>query len=102
MRFGPGVADGEHVRFVQDWDTAVAVATGTLNAQEAFIRGRIKLIGAYTQSAGTPQQGAALQAVVAELDSMVRNRNAAKALGSAAAAKQIAQIEAEQASLKAK
>lgn len=61
---------------------------------------RIKLIGAYTQNAGTPQQGSALQAVVAELESMVRNRNAAKALGDTAATKQIAQIEGELASLK--
>jgi hypothetical protein len=44
-RFGPGAAAEEHVRFVEDWGTAVAVATGTLSAQEAFIRGRIKLIG---------------------------------------------------------
>lgn len=45
VRFGPGPADGEQVRFVQDWETAVAVATGTMNAQEAFISGRIKLLG---------------------------------------------------------
>jgi hypothetical protein len=45
VRFGPGPADGEQIRFVQDWETAVAVATGTMNAQEAFISGRIKLIG---------------------------------------------------------
>jgi len=45
VRFGPGPAEDEQVRFVQDWDTAVAVATGTLNAQEAFISGRIKLTG---------------------------------------------------------
>jgi alkyl sulfatase BDS1-like metallo-beta-lactamase superfamily hydrolase len=45
VRFGPGVAADEQVRFVQDWSTAVAVATGALNAQEAFISGRIKLIG---------------------------------------------------------
>lgn len=63
---------------------------------------RIKLIGAYTQSAGTPQQGAALNAVMAELQSMIRNRNAAKDLGYAAAVKQVAQIEAELASLKGK
>ena len=29
----------------QDWETAVAVATGDLNAQEAFISGRIRLTG---------------------------------------------------------
>ena len=29
----------------QDWDTAVAVATGELNAQEAFVTGRIRFQG---------------------------------------------------------
>jgi hypothetical protein len=43
--FGAGPADHEDVRMVQDWDTAVGVATGTLNAQEAFIKGRIRLSG---------------------------------------------------------
>ncbi len=43
--FGAGPAWPEDVRFEQDWDTAVAVATGTLNAQEAFIGGRIRLFG---------------------------------------------------------
>ena len=44
-RFGAGPAEPEDVRFVQDGETAVAVATGTLNAQEAFIGGRIRLTG---------------------------------------------------------
>ncbi len=44
-RFGAGPADPEHVRMEQDWDTAVAVANGDLNAQEAFITGRILLFG---------------------------------------------------------
>ena len=35
----------EHVRMEQSWDTAVAVATGTLNAQEAFVSGQIRLRG---------------------------------------------------------
>jgi len=43
--FGPGVADPEHVKMEQDWDTAVAVATGELNAQEAFVTGRIQFYG---------------------------------------------------------
>jgi hypothetical protein len=30
---------------VQDWETAVAVATGTVNVQEAFLRGRITMVG---------------------------------------------------------
>jgi SCP-2 sterol transfer family len=44
-RFGAGAAEPEHVRFTQDWDTAVAVATGELNAQEALLGGRILLTG---------------------------------------------------------
>ena len=43
--FGPGPADPEHVRMEQDWATAVAVATGELNAQEAFVTGRIRFYG---------------------------------------------------------
>lgn len=43
--FGPGPADPEDVRMQQDWATAVAVATGELNAQEAFITGRILMFG---------------------------------------------------------
>ena len=44
-RFGAGPAEPEDVRMEQDWETAVAVATGELNAQEAFISGRIRLVG---------------------------------------------------------
>ncbi len=43
--FGAGAADPEHVRMEQRWDTAVAVATGALNAQEAFVNGHIRLFG---------------------------------------------------------
>ncbi len=43
--FGAGPADPEDVRMEQDWKTAVAVATGELNAQEAFIGGQIRLFG---------------------------------------------------------
>lgn len=43
--FGAGPADPEDVKMEQDWNTAVAVATGELNAQEAFIGGRIRLYG---------------------------------------------------------
>ena len=43
--FGAGAAYPEDVRFEQDWDTAIAVATDTLNAQQAFITGRIRLHG---------------------------------------------------------
>jgi len=43
--FGAGPAEPEDVRMEQDWATAVAVATGELNAQEAFIGGQIRLYG---------------------------------------------------------
>lgn len=43
--FGAGPADPEDVRMQQTWDTAVAVATGELPAQEAFVSGRILLTG---------------------------------------------------------
>ena len=43
--FGAGEAADEDVRMEQQWSTAVAVATGELNAQEAFISGQILLFG---------------------------------------------------------
>ncbi|MEO1055813.1 MAG: SCP2 sterol-binding domain-containing protein [Actinomycetota bacterium] len=43
--FGAGPADPEDVKMEQSWDTAVAVANGELNAQEAFINGHIRLFG---------------------------------------------------------
>lgn len=59
--FGPGAADPEDVRMQQSWETAVAVATGTLNAQEAFISGRIAING-------DPQLVVASQPVFGALD----------------------------------
>lgn len=44
-RLDTGVASPEDVRFTEPYDTAVAVATGVLNAQEAFINGHIKFVG---------------------------------------------------------
>lgn len=43
--FGTGPAYPEDVRMEQDWETAVAVATDKLSAQEAFLRGRVRLTG---------------------------------------------------------
>ena len=40
-----GESSPEDVRFTEPYDTAVAVATGVLNAQEAFINGHIKFVG---------------------------------------------------------
>lgn len=43
--FSAGQAFPEDVRFEQTWETAIGVATGAMNAQEAFIQGRILLTG---------------------------------------------------------
>ena len=43
--FGAGQADPEDVRMEQDWATAVGIATGAANAQDAFINGHIRLFG---------------------------------------------------------
>jgi len=61
--FGAGPADPEDVRMQQDWATAVGVATGALNAQEAFITGKIAV-------AGDPQQLVAAQPVFGALDAV--------------------------------
>lgn len=45
VAFSIGEASPENVRFVQDFDTATAVATGKLNSQEAFINGHIRFHG---------------------------------------------------------
>ena len=45
VAFAAGAAEPEHVRMEQSWDTAVAVATGSLNAQDAFVNGHIRLRG---------------------------------------------------------
>lgn len=61
--FGAGVAEPEDVRMQQTWDTAVAVATGELNAQKAFIEGRILLTGDQQRLMGAQPVFGALDAV---------------------------------------
>lgn len=43
--FGAGPAPTEHVRMEQSWETAVAVATETMPAQEIFIKGLVRITG---------------------------------------------------------
>lgn len=43
--FGAGAADPEDVRFEQSWETTVAIAQGSIDVQNAFIRGQIRLYG---------------------------------------------------------
>jgi putative sterol carrier protein len=71
-RFGAGPADPEHVRMQQDWDTAVAVATGELNAQEAFITGRIRLGGDQQVLMGSQPVFRALDAVFSSVRERTR------------------------------
>lgn len=61
--FGAGAADPEDVKMEQDWTTAVAVATGASNAQDAFINGRIRLFGDQQALMGAQPVFAALDQV---------------------------------------
>lgn len=70
--FGAGPADPEDVRMEQDWATAVAVATGGLNAQEAFITGRIRLSGDQQALTGAVPVFAALDAVFSSVRERTR------------------------------
>ncbi|HWL45918.1 MAG TPA: SCP2 sterol-binding domain-containing protein [Ilumatobacter sp.] len=63
--FGAGPADPEHVRMEQSWATAVGVATGALNAQQAFITGQIRLVGDQSKLMDAQPVFAALDAVFA-------------------------------------
>ncbi len=63
--FGAGQAFPEDVRMEQTWETATAVATGAMNAQEAFIKGRILLTG-------SQQKLVESQPVFAALDTVFR------------------------------
>lgn len=66
-RFGAGAADPEHVRMEQSWDTAVAVATGALNAQDAFVNGHIRLSGDQQRLLDAQPVFGALDAVFADV-----------------------------------
>lgn len=59
--FGAGPADPEDIRLEQSWETAVGVANGALNAQQAFITGQIRL-------GGDPAKLVEAQPVFAALD----------------------------------
>jgi hypothetical protein len=61
--FGAGPADSEDVRMQQSWATAAAIATGDLNAQEAFIKGLIHLTGNQQKLIDSQPVFAALDAV---------------------------------------
>ncbi|MEO8265830.1 MAG: SCP2 sterol-binding domain-containing protein [Ilumatobacteraceae bacterium] len=61
--FAAGPAATEDVCMEQSWATAAAVATGELNAQEAFIKGLIRLTGNQQKLIESQPVFAALDAV---------------------------------------
>ena len=70
--FGAGPADPEDVRMEQSWDTAIGVATGSLNAQQAFITGQIRLTGDQAKLMESQPVFAALDAVFANVRQRTR------------------------------
>ena len=68
--FGAGPADPEDVKMEQDWETAVGIATGANNAQDAFVNGRIRLFGDQQALMGAQPVFGALDHIFA----MVRER----------------------------
>ncbi len=65
--FAPGEAHEEHVRFTESYETAVAVSDGTLNAQEAFISGKIKFVGDHQKLIDASDLFAALNPIFEEI-----------------------------------
>ena len=63
--FGAGPAEPEEVKMQQTWQTAVDVATGELNAQDAFINGHILLFGDQQKLLASQPVFGALDAVFA-------------------------------------
>ena len=58
----------------QTWETAVAVATGELNAQEAFVNGHIRLFGDQQRLLDSQPVFGALDAVFADVRAADRVR----------------------------
>lgn len=63
ISFASGPATVSDVAFTQDWQTAVGVATGQINAQEAFISGKIRFKGDHERVIATQPLFLALDAV---------------------------------------
>lgn len=74
VTFGPGAAPDEDVRFTESWDTAVAVSTGTLHAQEAFINGAIRFAGNHQRLIDAGDVFAALNPIFEEVRTAVEYR----------------------------
>ena len=63
ITFASGPATVSDIAFTQDWATAVGVATGKINAQEAFISGKIRFKGDHERVIATQPLFLALDVV---------------------------------------
>ena len=66
LRFGKGAVPSD-VTFTQSYDTAVGVATGKVNAAEAFINGLVRFSGDHQKVIDAQPLFAALDAVFARV-----------------------------------
>ena len=67
ITFASGPATVSDIAFTQDWATAVGVATGKINAQEAFISGKIKFVGDHQKLIDAGDLFAALNPIFEEI-----------------------------------
>ena len=67
ITFASGPATVSDIAFTQDWATAVGVATGKINAQEAFISGKIKFVGDHQKLIDAGDVFAALNPIFEEV-----------------------------------
>lgn len=65
--FGAGAAEGEDLRMMQDWDTAVGIAQHTVNPQDALIAGNIRLGGDPTKLMAAQDVFMALDGIFSEV-----------------------------------
>ena len=63
ISFASGAAAASEIAFTQVWQTAVGVATGKINAQEAFISGKIRFKGDHERVIATQPLFLALDVV---------------------------------------
>ncbi len=70
VNFAAGPALVSDIIFTQDWQTAVGVATGKINAQEAFISGKIRFKGDHEKVIATQPLFVALDVVFSAVNAL--------------------------------
>lgn len=70
VNFAAGPALVSDITFTQDWQTAVGVATGKINAQEAFISGKIRFKGDHEKVIATQPLFVALDVVFSAVNAL--------------------------------